>query len=60
LPVKLMYSHPYSLGILIEWKQVWRKIVLKSHINPYSLGILIEWKQVGVPSAHPRQRIPTR
>ncbi len=37
--------HPYSLGILIEWKLQQRQVVDRLlMINPYSLGILIEWK----------------
>ncbi len=37
--------NPYSLGILIEWKQdtAWDRSH-KLYGNPYSLGILIEWK----------------
>jgi len=38
--------YPYSLGILIEWKQFNAFSSTNKLVNyPYSLGILIEWKQ---------------
>jgi hypothetical protein len=36
---------PYSLGKLIEWKQLYiGSTTPKDKMSPYSLGKLIEWK----------------
>jgi hypothetical protein len=35
---------PYSLGKLIEWKQILVGVGLIIVLSPYSLGKLIEWK----------------
>ncbi len=38
-------QNPYSLGILIEWKQEdGTQLGMGCCFYPYSLGILIEWK----------------
>ncbi len=50
--IPLPPGNPYSLGILIEWKQSSPPAPLLPY-NPYSLGILIEWKLPKPPSSPP-------
>ncbi len=52
--------HSHSLGILIEWKLLPRKLLLLLRNHSHSLGILIEWKRDRNSTTSKSISIPTR
>jgi len=53
-----LYSNPYSLGILTEWKRFTALPTYLMRSNPYSLGILTEWKQLRIGDRHFGEKYP--